>query len=253
MSESDSLVRSARATVRAKPAEHRTEPLRSGVLDGLAQAYKTPLTAILVASSGLSEMGGLSPTQADLLAVIDEKARLLSELTTRLLTNARLDAMETEIHGKPVGVEPIIDEVVAGFRSRLAGKKFAIDLNEDSLVLCCDRQLILMLLTQYIENAFKHSTIGTAITICAVHANSEVIFSVHNFGSIIPVADRECIFDHYPLQSSFANRTGNTGFGLAVAKRIASVHRGRVWVTSGEAEGTTFFAAIPAPLQERCS
>lgn len=41
--------------------ERRTEQLRSTVLDSLAHAYKTPLTAIRAASTGLGEMGHLSP------------------------------------------------------------------------------------------------------------------------------------------------------------------------------------------------
>ena len=41
--------------------ERRTEQLRATVLDSLAHAYKTPLTAIRAASTGLSEMGHLSP------------------------------------------------------------------------------------------------------------------------------------------------------------------------------------------------
>jgi two-component system sensor histidine kinase VicK len=92
---------------------------------------------------------------------------------------------------------------------------------------------------------------GTAITIRAVHANSKVIFSVHNLGPAIPMADRECIFDHYSFPASLADRTSRTGFGLSVAKRIASVHGGSVWLTSDEAEGTEFFAAIPSPMQTR--
>ncbi len=72
--------------------ERRTEQLRATVLDSLAHAYKTPLTAIRAASTGLNEMGHLSPGQADLVALINEQTGLLNELTTRLLTTARLDA-----------------------------------------------------------------------------------------------------------------------------------------------------------------
>ncbi len=87
--------------------ERRTEQLRSTVLDSLAHAYKTPLTAIRAASTGLSEMGRLSPAQAELVSLIDEQAGLLSDLTTRLLTTARLDAGEVSIHAVPVGVAPL--------------------------------------------------------------------------------------------------------------------------------------------------
>ena len=233
--------------------ERRTEQLRATVLDSLAHAYKTPLTAIRAASTGLSEMGRLSPGQTDLVALIDEQAGLLSDLTTRLLTTARLDAGEVAIHATPVGVGPMVEEVVASLKERLASMKVCIELPDESLVVCCDRQLMIMLLTQYIDNACKYSIFGTTIKIRAAHANAEAIFSVHSFGPVIPMADRERIFDRYYRSATYANRAPGTGIGLSVAKRVALIHGGYVWVTSDENEGTTFFAAIPAPVTKRCS
>jgi two-component system sensor histidine kinase KdpD len=233
--------------------ERRTEQLRSTVLDSLAHAYKTPLTAIRAASTGLGEMGHLSPGQTDLVALIDEQAGLLSDLTTRLLTTARLDAGEVAIQATPVGVGPLVEEVVASLKERLASMKVCIDLPDESLVVCCDRQLMIMLLTQYIDNACKYSIFGTTITIRVAHANAEAIFSVHSFGPVIPMADRERIFDRYYRSSTYSNRAPGTGIGLSVAKRVALIHGGYVWVTSDEIEGTTFFAAIPAPVTKRCS
>jgi len=233
--------------------ERRTEQLRSTVLDSLAHEYKTPLTAIRAASTGLSEMGHLSAGQADLVSLIDEQADLLNELTTRLLTTARLDGDEVTIHAKSVGVEALIDEVVTSLRDRLASMKVAIELPDESLELYCDRQLMTMLLTQYIDNACKYSIFGTTVTIRAVAANNEVIFSVHSFGPVIPMADRERIFDRYYRSSTNANRAAGTGIGLSVAKRAATIHGGYVWVTSEESAGTTFFVAIPARVQRRKS
>ena len=171
--------------------ERRTEQLRSTVLDSLAHAYKTPLTAIRAASTGLGEMGHLSPGQAELVALIDEQTGLLGNLTTRLLTTARLDAGEVKIHATPVAVATLIEEVVASLRDRLASMKVAIELEDDGQVVCCDRQLMVMLLTQYIDNACKYSIYGTAITIRVAQVNAEVIFSVHSFGPVIPINDRE--------------------------------------------------------------
>ncbi len=233
--------------------ERRTEQLRATVLDSLAHAYKTPLTAIRAASTGLSEMGHLSAAQAELVALIDEQAGLLSNLTTRLLTTARLDAGEVAVHVTPVGVASLIEEVVASLSDRLASMKVAIELPDDGLVLNCDRQLMVMLLTQYIDNACKYSIFGTTITIRAVQTNAEIIFSVHSFGPVIPIADRERIFNRYYRSSTHSNRAAGTGIGLSVAKRVAVIHGGYVWVTSDEQEGTTFFAAIPATAQKRVS
>lgn len=232
--------------------ERRTEQLRATVLDSLAHEYKTPLTAIRAASTGLGEMGKLSPTQAELVALIDEQTGQLGDLTTRLLKTARLDAGEVSLQAAPVGVASLIEEVVASLRDRLASMKVAIEIDDDNLVVCCDRQLMVMLLTQYIDNACKYSIFGTTVTIRVVKANAEVIFSVHSYGPVIPMADRERIFNRYYRSSIHSNRTAGTGIGLSVAKRVAVIHGGYVWVTSEEVGGTTFFAAIPATAQKRC-
>jgi two-component system sensor histidine kinase KdpD len=225
--------------------ERRTEQLRATVLDSLAHAYKTPLTAIRAAATGLTEMGKLSPGQAELVALINEQAQMLSELTTRLLTTARLDAGEVTLHAEPVNVASMIEEVLATLKDRLASMKVVVDIREENLVIECDRHLMTMLLTQYLDNACKYSIYGTTITVRVVGTRREAIFSVHSFGPVIPMADRERIFERYYRSSNSSNRASGTGIGLSVAKRVAQIHNGQVWVTSDEQEGTTFFVAIP--------
>jgi two-component system sensor histidine kinase KdpD len=229
--------------------ERRTEQLRATVLDSLAHAYKTPLTAIRAAGTGLAEMGKLSAGQSELVSLINEQTSALSELTTRLLTTARLDAGEVAIHAEQVNVSPMIEEVLTSLKDRTASMKVAVQVDE-SLALCCDRQLMIMLLTQYIDNACKYSIFGTTITIRVAEANAEAIFSVHSFGPVIPIADRERIFDRYYRSTNYSNRAPGTGIGLSVAKRVAQIHGGYVWVSSDEHEGTTFFAAIPAVTEK---
>jgi two-component system sensor histidine kinase KdpD len=233
--------------------ERRTEQLRSTVLDSLAHAYKTPLTAIRAASTGLGEMGHLSPGQAELVALIDEQTGLLADLTTRLLTTARLDAGEVKIHATQVAIGPLIEEVVASLGDCLASVKVAIDIPDERLVLDCDRQMMVMLLTQYIDNACKYSIFGSTITIRAEKASAEIIFSVRSFGPVIPINDRERIFDRYYRSTARPSRAAGTGIGLSVAKRVALLHGGSVWVTSDETEGTTFYAALPATTRKRIS
>lgn len=225
--------------------ERRTEQLRATVLDGLAHAYKTPLTAIRAASTGLLEMGKLSAGQSELVALINEQTDALNELTTRLLKTARLDTGEITIHAAPVSVSAIVEEVLLTLKDRLASMKVRVEFDDENLVLSCDRQLLAMLLTQYVDNACKYSILGTTITVRVAVTKTEAIFSVHSYGSVIPVADRERIFERYYRSSKASNRASGTGIGLSVARRVAQVHGGHVWVTSGEQEGTTFYAAIP--------
>lgn len=233
--------------------ERQAEQLRATVLDNLAHDYKTPLTAIRAASSGLWEMGGLTEVQAELVALIDEQAALLAELTTRLLTTARPEATDAEdgsaglvLRTAPEDVGLLIEEAVASLADRSAETRIQIKIADDSLVLDCDRRLVGMLLAQYLDNACKYAEFDSVITVAAETAGSEVLISVHSFGPVIPMADRERIFDRYYRSSTSSSHAPGTGIGLSIAKRAALAHGGSVWVSSDEAEGTTFFAALPA-------
>ena len=55
-------------------ASRNIEQLRTAVLDGLAHAFKTPLTAIQAASSGLLAIGRMTDTQTELVSIIDGEA-----------------------------------------------------------------------------------------------------------------------------------------------------------------------------------
>jgi len=233
--------------------ERQTEQLRTTVLDSLAHAYKTPLTAIRAASSGLVEMGKLSAAQTELVALIEEQSEMLNELTTRLLTTARLDAGKMTVRTSPVAVGPLVDEVIVSLKDRVASMKIVVELESDDMVLCCDRALMVALLTQYIDNACKYSLYGTTITIRVENGAGEMVFSVHSIGPVISEADRERIFDRYYRSATTLSRAAGTGIGLSVAKRAAHVHEGHVWVTSDEQQGTTFYAAIPTRIAQGCS
>jgi len=240
-------------------AEREAEQLRATVLDSLAHDFKTPLTAIRAASTGLSEIGRLSPAQADLVALIDEQATLLADLTTRLLTTARPESDDggeapagVVLQRAPERVDDLIEEALESLADRSAATRVEIDLPEEPLVLDCDRRLVGMLLAQYLDNASKYCEFDSTITVRAEKNGEEVVLSVHSFGPVIPMADRERIFDRYFRSSSSSSHAAGTGIGLSIAKRAALAHGGSVWVSSDETEGNTFFAALPAAQSPSC-
>jgi len=227
----------------------QTEQLRTTVLDSLAHAYKTPLTVIGAASEGLSAIGKLSPAQAGLVSQIDEQTALLSRLTTRLLKTARLQSSDMIPRAEKVGIAPLIEDVVASLRDQLASVSVKTSISRDDLTICGDRSLLVVLLTQYVDNAAKYGAAGTEVTIQAAEHATEVIFSVHSFGPAIPPADYERVFDRYYRSSAASNKAPGTGIGLSVAKRTAQAQGGHVWVTSDIETGTTFYASLPTVPQ----
>jgi two-component system, OmpR family, sensor histidine kinase KdpD len=197
-------------------------------------------------------MGHLSPAQSELVALIDEQASLLNELTTRLLTTASLGG---EVSGAPalslklerVHAAALIADVVSA-SERCRGAAIGIEV-DPGLSFPCDLRLVSMLLAQYLDNACKYSDAGSQITLRAERTSSEILLSVHSFGPVIPSQDRERIFDRYFRSSPASERAPGTGIGLSIAKRAAQAHGGSVWVSSDDREGTTFYASIPCPAE----
>jgi two-component system sensor histidine kinase KdpD len=223
----------------------RTEQLRTTVLDSLAHAYKTPLTAIEAASGGLAAMGNLTPAQAGLVTLIEEQAEQLKQLTNRLLKTARLEGSELVPQMKEVAIAPLIEDIVASLREQLSGFSVKIGISRDDLSIRGDRSLLVALLTQYVDNAAKYAHAASDIMIQAVEDSNAVVLSVQNVGPVIPPVDHERIFDRYFRSAISASKASGTGIGLSVAKRAAQAHSGHVWVTSDAIGGTTFYASLP--------
>jgi two-component system, OmpR family, sensor histidine kinase KdpD len=225
-------------------AAHQSEQLRTTVLDQLAHAFKTPLTAIRTASAGLVEIGGVSPVQADLAALIEEQSVLLSDLTTRLLQTARLEVGEITFNTESVAIAEMIDEVVAEQSGQIGDHPLKVLISDRGLGARGDRELLATIVRQFVDNAAKYSYPGTTIAISAQASASEILISVHNEGDAIRLQDRERIFERFYRCPETRDRVPGTGIGLSIAKRAAEAHNGHVWVISGKEEGTTFFLSI---------
>jgi two-component system sensor histidine kinase KdpD len=226
-------------------AARQAEQLRAAVLDGLAHAFKTPLTAIRTASSALLAGGNMFGGDHELAVLIDEQAEHLSRLTTELLQMARIDAHEVRLHRGRVPVLGVIEDILERRRQQLDGRRFEISDGVSGLEVYGDHEVLTMALEQFVDNACRYSTPGSAISVTAEENRGEVIIAVHNEGSPIRPADRERIFERFYRAEESRHRIPGTGLGLSIVKKAAEAHGGRTWVVSEEPAGTTFFFALP--------
>jgi two-component system sensor histidine kinase KdpD len=226
-------------------AARQAEQLRTAVLDGLAHAFKTPLTVILTASSGILDAGRLSQDDAELAALIDEQAGHLNRLTTELLQMARIDAAEVRLRREWVSVLPLLEDVLERHREQLRDRRVEISEGAAQLDVQGDREMLATAVEQFIDNASRYSTPGSAICVSAEESLGEIIISVHNEGPPIRPADRERIFERFYRAEESRHRAPGTGLGLSIVKKTAEAHGGRAWVVSDERTGTTFFLALP--------
>ena len=226
-------------------AARQTEQLRTAVLDSLAHAFKTPLTAIWTASSGLLEGGRLSPDDVELATLIDEQADHLNRLASELLQMARIDAAEVRLRRERISVLTLIEDVLSRYREQLHGRRVDVADRAAQLEVYGDRKVLSTALEQFIDNASKYSTPGSPISISAEENLGEIVIAVHNEGPPIQPVDRERIFERFYRAAESRHRAAGTGLGLSIAKKAAEAHGGRTWVVSEERTGTTFSFAVP--------
>jgi two-component system sensor histidine kinase KdpD len=229
----------------------QSETLRAAVMDALAHEFKTPLTAVLTASSGLLELGGLTKPQAGLVRLIDDEAIRLNELCTRLLKTAKLDPEQVDLKTEDVIVEELVSDVLASQPVSGRGNSVSVVLDDPGLTVQADRSLLEMILKQYIDNAKKYSTPESQIRVEARRSRDEILISVHNFGLPIRIEDRERIFERFYRLPEVKDAIPGTGIGLSVVRKAAEAHHGHVWVISDDQEGTTFFLSLPNTLRRR--
>jgi two-component system sensor histidine kinase KdpD len=237
----------------AADAARKTEQLRTTVLDGLAHAFKTPLTIIRAASSGLLEAGHLDETQHQLTEMIDEQSAKLDDMTTRLLETARVEDEAMCLQLETIDLPSLIHEVVRGFRSESMGPVSALS-GHTAIDVCADGEfsqitgdfdMIASTLSELLKNAAKYSTVGSPITIALSGNADELILSVQNYGPVIRMEDRDRIFEKFYRGLDHRHAAPGTGLGLSVARRVTEAHGGHIWVTSGDESGTTFYLSFP--------
>jgi two-component system sensor histidine kinase KdpD len=226
-------------------AASRGEQLRAAVMDALAHDFKTPLTAVQTASSGLLQLGGLSDLQRDLVTLIDGEVVRLNKLCTRLLLTAKLEAGKVGLQKDDVNVQDLVTDVIASPKAQAIRDRVVVTIEDPALTVCVDRALLAMIIEQYLDNAQKYSTPGTQIEIATGKSQAEVLISVHNFGSTIRIEDRERIFDRFYRATGQDGAVSGTGIGLSVVRKAAAAHHGHVWVISDDKEGTTFYLSLP--------
>lgn len=226
-------------------AARQAEQLRSAVVEALAHQIKTPLCVIQAASSSLPALGELSETQAELVASIDQQSTKLNDLVTRLLGMGDLEKAQVEPHLTPVLLSDLVSAAIGGLEDPAQRDRFHLSVESNEVHAWADGKLIVIAFTQLVDNAVKYSRPRSPITVKIRAASDGVSVCMQNQGVAIAPADRDRIFERFYRTAAARRGPVGTGLGLSIAKRIVDAHHGRIWVESGEAEGTVFSIVLP--------
>ncbi len=75
-----------------------------------------------------------------------------------------------------------------------------------------------------------------------------VLIEIHDTGIGIPPEQLQTIFQEFTqVDTSTTRKTGGTGLGLPISRRLIELHGGRLWAESTgiSGEGSTFYVELP--------
>lgn len=221
---------------------------KSNFLSMVSHELRTPLTTVAGYVSFLltEKPGVLNQTQKESLKIAAETADLLNHLIEELLDLSKIERGEFRVNLAHVDMAKVVHKAVTALRLYADSHEIGLecDLPHDLPLVWADKERILQVMTNLLENAVKFSRIGGKITIAASvdRQNSKVVFCVSDTGIGIPPDKRDRIFDKFYQADSSENRKyGGCGLGLAISKSIIELHRGKIWIESEEGIGSKFF------------
>jgi two-component system sensor histidine kinase KdpD len=232
-------------------AERQGERLKSALLDSITHDFRTPLTSMKAAVTGLLGSQGTDRAQStELLTIINEECDRLNHLVEEAAEMARLEAGEVELHLVAVPIGEIIQTALTRMKSALATRVINVRSGAELPAVRADFERVVEVLMKLIDNANLYSPKEQPITISA-EANGEfVATSVADRGPGIDSFEQEMIFDKFYRGKDQRYLVRGTGMGLPIAKAIVSAHGGTIAVTSQLGHGSVFSFTLPAARTE---
>jgi signal transduction histidine kinase len=145
----------------------------------------------------------------------------------------------------PVRVDAVLDQALASLGNSIKESNASVERDELPEVDGDDTQLS-QLFQNLIANAvkFRKKDVPLRIRISCARRENEWVFGVHDNGIGIELRYFERIFEIFRRLHTRQEYEGS-GIGLAICRKIAEHHGGRIWVESTFGEGTSFYFTMP--------
>ena len=226
-------------------ADRQTEQLRASVLDDLAHQFKTPLAVARTASAGLLALGGLSELQTEFVGVIDQQARKLDELASRLLRSASLESTEFKPQRKAILLSTLAHAAVNKLESETDRERVRVFAPNGETPILADGRLMQTSIAQLVDNAVKYSDPGSPIDVTFTLKEAQIVLTVRSKGLVVARTDRERIFERFYRAPETRHLPSGTGLGLSIVKKIVESHEGHVWAEGETGYGTAVSISLP--------
>jgi len=229
--------------------EERTLELQNAIeeLESFTYAVSHDLRAPLRSVNGFAQAliedcgDQLDDIGTAYLQRIQMGARRMGTLIDDLLNLSRLS--HTPVQLETFDLAPVAQRLVNDLKEREPDRSAEFHIPE-SLEATADRDLLGILLTNLLDNAWKY-------TRPQGHSRIEIGTEEQDGRQVIFVSDNGIGFDERysdklfaPFQRLHTREVEGTGIGLATVARIINRHGGEIWAKSSIGEGSTFYFTL---------
>ena len=232
----------------------RVEEMRADFVANASHELRTPLAALSGFIDTLQGPARDDPNARDrFLAIMRTQATRMARLIDDLLSLSRIELSAHVRPETPLDLPAIVRQVVDGLEplARERGVVIAVEMPAAPVTVAGDRDELLRLFENLIENALKYGASGGKVDVTlsssqAAEGGAEARVAVHDYGpGIAPEHVPRLTERFYRVDVGDSRAQGGTGLGLSLVKHILNRHRGRLTIESAPDKGATFTAIFP--------
>jgi K+-sensing histidine kinase KdpD len=249
------LAGSAVQNIRAYEAERTTaeelrrlSALRADFVSLVSHELRSPMASVIGSAQTLQlRWRELMPEQREsFLALIAHETSRLAALIGDVLDTSRIEAGTFSYSFVDVDLGELVrDSAAAAERGQDEVPVRAV-VRDPLPQIRGDRDRLLQVLINLIDNAVKYSSPGDEVHVEAQTSNGRVVIEVRDQGPGIPPEHQQVIFEKFGRVQTGQTAKPGTGLGLFIARSIAEAHGGSLDVRSHpEQDGTTFRLSLP--------
>jgi two-component system phosphate regulon sensor histidine kinase PhoR len=233
----------------------KLENTRQEFVANVSHELRTPLSLIKGYIETLLDGAKDKPDVAErFLRTIDVNANRLQLLIEDLLTISRLESGKMALQFSCVNLRQAVDRCLEDFMQAARRKNVLLTNNIPADIHArADANRLAQVLSNLVDNAIKYGRAEGSVEIAArTLDNGKVEARVSDDGPGIPPDSLERVFERfYRVDKARSREQGGTGLGLSIVKHIVQSHGGRVWASSRQGAGSSFYftldAASPTP------
>jgi two-component system phosphate regulon sensor histidine kinase PhoR len=244
-------------TLRDLTPLRQVEQMRADFIANASHELRTPLASL---SGFIDTLQGSARDDAQarerFLGIMKAQAHRMARLIDDLLSLSRIELKAHLQPTTPIDLAAIVRQVADGLQTLAhdRGVEIAIAKSGSPLVVRGDRDELIRVFENLVENALKYGAPGKRIDIAlrrepGPKGDEEAVVSVRDYGpGIAPEHIPRLTERFYRVDVAESRAQGGTGLGLALVKHIVARHRGRLGIDSSPGTGATFTIRLPLTL-----